>query len=195
MRGIALVGLASVALALTTAYARSEPQPLLIDCWDGTFSYTMVGLRPADTGYELRVTSQEETLFAPLYPQTELEWGRADVNVVFAEDACVFAAARALFSCHAGEAAVTLTVHYNPRDEASYSVTTVFHDFKIAMIEVIRAEALGEPTPLYAYMLTIEGKPEGAASPLDRIRTYVPFSGYEACGSSSRLDAFTLYDW
>lgn len=194
MRAFILAGAAGIACSLMAAQGAAEaPEPgeLLVDCWDGTFAYTMAGLRRAGAGHELRVTSQDETLFAPLFPDADLDWGRADLEVAFPEGACTVDPERPLFSCDDGGATVTLAVYGPPRD-LRYSQSTTFRDLTIAMIGVESAEVSDPLRP--ARLLTIEGTSEGETSNFFKVRTYIPFGVVGDCGSTGRQNAFTLYD-
>jgi hypothetical protein len=138
MRGLKRAGAPiAVAILLALPAAAAPPAPL-VDCWDGSFAYTLVGLRAAEGGYEFRITTQDESLFASLFPGAALDWGQADLDVTFASDACAVDTERGLFSCRANEATPTLTKH-EMLDIPGFSVTATVQGLTAEFMEVVRA--------------------------------------------------------
>lgn len=82
-----------------------------VSCWDGSFAYNVVGLREMPEEYRFRLASQNETVFAPLSPETELGWGQGYLDISFTKDTCAVIPYRNLFSCSARNVDATLTIN------------------------------------------------------------------------------------
>ncbi|MCA8909622.1 MAG: hypothetical protein KDA49_11780 [Rhodospirillaceae bacterium] len=164
----------AAALAPAGMAAAAEP---LIDCWDASFAYTMVGVRPAGGGYELRLSSQDPSVFAPLFPDTELDWGVANLDLVLAEEACTVDPRGVRFSCNAEEAVATLTdVAF--LDEPERSTTETIGDLAISFGEDPRVEAAEEPQP--GRMLALGWQAAGAERSLE-----IAFRYHSYCSATS----------
>lgn len=95
------------ALALSLLAGPAGAQAPVISCWDGTFAYTFAALREGAQGWEFRLQTWNESLFARYFPEADLDW--AEATLAIAAEECAVDAERSLFDCQAGAQTATLT--------------------------------------------------------------------------------------
>ena len=138
----------------------------LIDCWDATFAYTMIGLRPAADGYEVRLTTQDPSVFVPLFPGLSLDWGQTDLDLGLAEDACVVDPERRIFSCFAAEAVASLTRAAFAGNSAT-SVELRVEDFAMEFAQAWRPGTVDRPgQPVLRRILLVRWRADGGSRTL-----------------------------
>jgi len=93
-----------------------RPGEPILDCWDLSFNYTVVGIRALEAGgHEVAVATQNRALLAPLLPDGTEGWGPTTLRWQFPPEACLIEADAMSFSCRAERAPGSLAIRSSER--------------------------------------------------------------------------------
>lgn len=128
-----LTGLISVAASVAQA------ETVRFSCWDETFAYTLVGIIVSKDEVHVRITSQDETIFEPLLPIQNAEWGQAILDVWFEPEGCVVDMSKHSFSCRSTP--ISSSFQYSPVSSQQREILTP--EFGMVRIELLSIEHPG----------------------------------------------------